>query len=161
MPEKGPDHGAPALNKDGANPAFRQVIKEATEVHFLVAESQHLRMRERPLACIGGHDQRGRTAVEDMGSRRGLALGIEDDSERVPTPRVLRFDRELWIVGQNGPDADEDRIHFGPESMHPAGILLVAQTNRATTWKRDLPVHAHRGVDDHTGSHTAAKGRSE
>ena len=118
-------------------------------------------MREHSLACIGRHDQRGRIAIEDVGLRRGLPIGIEDDPEGVPTPRVFRFDRELWIVGQDGPDSDEDRIRFGPESMHAAAIFLVAQTNRTTARKRDLPVHAHRGVDDHTRSHTAAKGRSE
>src|SRR3954447_10393663 len=110
-----------AFQKQQQRVAFEQLGKQRTEVEPAVTTRQldHIgggraqRLDAVRLGIRPDHDRRRSSAVEHPRGQRRPPRPVDDHAQWLPC-RGDVTDRELWVVGKNGADADDDGVGRGP-----------------------------------------------
>ena len=88
----------------------------------------------------GDHEHRGLVeSSEELAVERQACLGVEDDAERLA--RVVRpAGGEQGVVGEDGADADCDRVGFGAPAVDESAALLARDPRALAGSGRGLAV---------------------
>ncbi len=165
--EQREDQFATALDQQPVDPPLFEGGEGRSEIDAFAARSDDpcTCRRKRPDPLVGGglaREQVGRRrVVKDPGVYGSSGTRIRDDAGWMGwvAPILAGGDplgiveRQVGIVSEHRSDPDHDGVAFGAQSIDAPEIVGTADGDLLAPPVRQLPVGAHRGVDDdvHTG----------
>ena len=107
-----------------------------------------------PRAAGSGHEHRSTVPREDAGPQRNPEMAVEDDTSGLSRNRAALREvpgRQLGVVGQHRPDADQDRVRDRPQFMRERARRRPRDPPRIAGARGDPAVEAHRPLRRHEG----------